>query len=219
MYNITLICTKHKSSGNCNASNLYELIRAIKPQVIFEELSWANFHKSYGQGKLLTLETNAIKLYLLDNKVEHVPVDTFELPNFYDEMVDKMYDVISDNDEIIECGEWRKMLKNLISLQDWHGFEFLNSDANDEIVAKLDSLEQTILEIMNDEQLFEIRRMRKQTIERREEEMLKNIYSYSQEHLYNQALFFIGAGHRRSVIEKIKKAEKRELVKLNWKFV
>jgi hypothetical protein len=43
MYNITLVCTKHKESGNCNSLELHKIIKAIKPEIIFEELSHSNF--------------------------------------------------------------------------------------------------------------------------------------------------------------------------------
>jgi hypothetical protein len=35
-------------------------------------------------------------------------------------------------------------------------------------------------------------------MEKRESEMIKNIYSYSKKHEFNNGLFYIGAGHRKS---------------------
>ncbi len=46
--------------------------------------------------------------------------------------------------------------------------------------------------------------------------MLYNIYSYSKENQYNQAVFFIGAAHQNSIIKKI--AEYQTIENLNWSF-
>jgi pheromone shutdown protein TraB len=47
--------------------------------------------------------------------------------------------------------------------------------------------------------------------------MLQNIYNYSKGNQYNQAVFLIGAGHRKSIMQKITKYEKLSEIKLNWK--
>ena len=52
----------------------------------------------------------------------------------------------------------------------------------------------------------------------RENAMLENIYNYSKENQYNQAVFLIGAEHKKSIMQKIQEYEKKEEYKLNWKF-
>jgi pheromone shutdown protein TraB len=42
----------------------------------------------------------------------------------------------------------------------------------------------------------------------RENAMLQNIYNYSQENNYNQAVFLIGAEHKKSIMRKIIKYDK-----------
>ncbi len=54
--------------------------------------------------------------------------------------------------------------------------------------------------------------------EDRENEMLKNIYSYCNQKKYENALFLVGAEHRWPLIEKISKLEKENELKLNWNF-
>ena len=49
-------------------------------------------------------------------------------------------------------------------------------------------------------------------------EWLKNIYDYSKENCYDKAIFTVGAGHKKSLIEKIHEYEKKEKFKLNWSF-
>jgi len=46
--------------------------------------------------------------------------------------------------------------------------------------------------------------------------MLQNIYNYSKENQYNQAVFLIGARHRKSIMQKIIEYEKISEIKLNW---
>jgi len=47
MYNITLICTSHRNAGKCNSKELYRIIETINPEIIFEELSYMDFNKTY----------------------------------------------------------------------------------------------------------------------------------------------------------------------------
>ena len=47
-------------------------------------------------------------------------------------------------------------------------------------------------------------------------EIIKNIYNYSENLEYNQALLLLGSGHRKTFFEKIKKYEPENNVKLNW---
>lgn len=50
----------------------------------------------------------------------------------------------------------------------------------------------------------------------RENAMLQNIYNYSKENQYNQAVFLIGAGHKRSIVQKIEEYQRFSEIKLNW---
>src|SRR5690349_7112925 len=97
MYNITLICTRHKEIGKCNSFELEKLMESIQPDIIFEELSQSNFDKSYREGFLKTVETDAIKAYLQNHIIRHIPVDTYPRPYRYDEQVEYMYDRIIKN--------------------------------------------------------------------------------------------------------------------------
>ncbi len=46
--------------------------------------------------------------------------------------------------------------------------------------------------------------------------MLQNIYKYSKESQYNQAVFLIGAEHKKSIMRKITEYKKLSEIKLNW---
>jgi hypothetical protein len=216
MLNITLICTVHYEQGECNPIELCKIIEHIKPDIIFEELSKANFHCFYDELRAANLETNAIKLYLEDHQIKHIPVDTYDRPKYYDEQVDRMYDKVTSRNMIREC----RMLQNAIVdgevLTKRDGFSYLNCTLNDERMKAIVLLTDQMLSILNNEELFRIRSLEKDVIEKREIEMLTNIYSYSKAHPYNQALFFIGSGHRKSIIKKIIEFDAAQESKLNW---
>jgi hypothetical protein len=46
--------------------------------------------------------------------------------------------------------------------------------------------------------------------------MLENIYNYSKEKKYSQAVFLIGAEHKKSIVRKIAEYQKLPGIKLNW---
>lgn len=215
MHNITLICTKHKELGKCNSEELYKIIESIIPEIIFEELSHSDFHRYYQENiPTLSLETNTIKKYLKNHKIKHIPVSTYEIANIYSckKEMDYMFDIFYSYNEYCELKE----LLSLMTAQD--GFIYLNSNQSDELFERIHIMEENIIKSINDENLSRIYKLWNEIHENRENEIINNIYNYSKEHQYNQALLFIGAGHRKSIIKKIKKIEVQEKIKLNWAF-
>jgi len=197
---------------------LHKIIESIRPEIIFEELSYINFTKCYHEKSLITLETNAIKKYLQNNNIKHIPVDTFDLPNSYYEELDSMYNRIINNNKIIESRRLLDILDKQSYLENQCGFSFLNSNQNDEIFEEIKILKVRVLNAINAETLFSIDRLEKEIIENREHEIINNIYNYSNDHIYTQALLFIGSGHRKSMMQKIQEYESNENLKLNWTF-
>ena len=66
--------------------------------------------------------------------------------------------------------------------------------------------------------LFQIHELFYEEQNKRENEIIKNIYNYSIENQYLQALVLIGSAHRKSIVEKIEKYKRQENIKLNWTF-
>lgn len=213
MHNISLIFTRHKTSGNCNSYELYKIIQSINPEVIFEELSFSNFHKSYEEKNLITLETNAIKMYLLEHPIKHLPVDTFFLNRSYDEDLEYMYNRILDN---IAHNDPSNPINLIAAYASSYGFRFLNSEHNNDLFRKFETIKAAVLNLLNDDRLFQINKLEKEVIEKRENEMLTNIYLYSRENEYRHGLFFIGSGHRESILQKIRKNNEIWKPKINW---
>ena len=80
MYNITLICTRHKEVGACNSAELLKIIECFQPEIFFEEVSPTTYEAYYtydssGLTKITTLETDAIKMYLQNHSIKHILVD------------------------------------------------------------------------------------------------------------------------------------------------
>ncbi|MGH2666111.1 hypothetical protein [Flavobacterium sp.] len=156
MFNITLIFTIHKECGNCNSTELHKIIEKICPEIIFEELSYSCFDECYKKESLITLETTAIKKYLQNHNIEHIPVDTYPIPKSFHNDIDYMYNKIFNNHKIIECHSLRVLIDNQSSLISKEGFSNLNSNQNDKYFKKVSILKKRILDILNNEKLFYI---------------------------------------------------------------
>ena len=173
MGHITLIFTRHEEYGNCNSSQLLKIIEAVRPEVIFEELSQSSFDNSYQDETLITLETNAIKQYIAGHYITHIPVDTFHRTREYDESFERLYSRLTGG-ITQEAIQLRCLIDQNINNVGKYGFDFLNSSANDEYFNKLDTLKSKILSHLNDESLYEIHRTELKMIEDRENQILEN---------------------------------------------
>jgi hypothetical protein len=215
MYNITLVSTNHSELGKCNSDELYKIIESIKPDVIFEELSPVLFDMLYNQKQVINepLEIKAIKRYLLNYNVRHIPVDIDVSQNLSTRDIEFMFSEFGKYAIYRQLGEEQ----NRMAAQD--GFAFLNSKKTVEIFAKKRIVEMNLIEfMMTNKTLLGIHKLFYEEQDQRELAIIKNIYRYSEENKYNRALFFIGVGHRGPIMKKIKMANEKETVKLNWVF-
>jgi pheromone shutdown protein TraB len=99
------------------------------------------------------------------------------------------------------------------------GFHFLNSDRFLDLLAKKEVIEKNIMgsEIEEVRLLDIYKRFHAVQNDDRENAMLENIYNYSKENQYDQAVFLIGAEHKTSIMKKITAYEKLPEIKLNWR--
>lgn len=75
--------------------------------------------------RLHTLKTNAIKLYLREYDVGHIPVDTYERPESYDEDIDCMFNGIL-KDSLRESFDLSCFIDERQAIIGGDSFSFLN---------------------------------------------------------------------------------------------
>lgn len=229
MYNITLISTFHSESGRCNPKELYKILASINPEVIFDELPRHYFDMYYSDTfdmfcansillnrnpTILPIEVQCLKNYKKNHKIKILPVDidvTSKLSKYQDEIL-FMFQTFFKYEDYIKLDNEKE---TLIAQE---GFQYLNSDIFLDFLQRKEVLEKNILESEIDKyRLLDIYKLfHAEQFDNRENAMLQNIYNYSKENQYNQAVFLLGCAHRKSIIEKIIKCEKLSEIKLNW---
>lgn len=208
MHNIIFISTIHKEIGECNAEELYKIIEKLAPEVIFLE-AVEDTYSSYEHYNYTTygvvhqkLELSAIQKYNQSHTFEYVPVCVNSLSDAFH----KKFEIVCRNRDL------QLLIDKSVSLAATFGFNFLNSIESMNLQEEMRVLESQIL---NDSELD---RIVKADIEAYEDPMIQNIYSYCKNHKFDTAVFMCGAAHRKSIIEKVKKFQESESIKLNWTF-
>lgn len=217
MYNITIIFSRHSELGKCNSKELYKIFEQICPDVIFEELPPSSFENYYVFKTRRTLETTTINHYIENNKISNIGVDSDNVPNekFFSDYK-TLYNKIETGIDRNGFDLRNSMDANKISSQ-MYGFEYLNSLQCQQCYCNVNEAIENGVEKLNDEKFFKILASWKEVIDLRENTMLKNIYSYCQNNKFNNAIFTIGAAHRKSLLDKISIYDKTEQIKINWK--
>lgn len=210
MQHITFVSTIHKAIGECNLFTMQHILEQIGPQVTFEEMPLSS--KELNKG----LEGLTISTYSNFHKIERVFVDNYAIPpeSFFE-----------DYKSVIEHMEQLEDINGLNFRQssDKHkehvrkyGFQYLNSIAciniNDEIN---NAIENGLLKL-NNAKLLQAYQSWNDVNNNRENVMLQNIYKYSKEDRYERAIFTLGSGHRKSIMQKIEEFEAREELRLSW---
>ncbi|MGY5353542.1 hypothetical protein [Wenyingzhuangia sp. IMCC45467] len=216
MYNITIISTNHSEKGKCNSDELYKIIESINPELIFEEMHIDLFNIVYNGNfpKLPSdapLELKCVKKYIQNYNTKHFPVDIYSSPHSSKEEI-YMFKTFNKNENY---NQLKNEYKSSISRE---GFNFLNSNKCLEFFERKSSLEKEIIESETyNRKLLDTYKKFNEVIKNRENGMIQNIYNYSKENQYNQAVFLLGAGHRKSIIKKTLQSEKGLEFKLKWK--
>jgi len=215
MCNITLIGTHHRELGKCNSDELYKIIESIKPDVIFVELSPDLLDRIFIGNQLTNelLEVKFIKKYSVSHNIRFIPVDIDPDQGLPLRDIEYMFSTFKKNDvhKKIEDEQYKLLARD--------GFVFLNSKKNMDLFEEKKITERNLIEfMMNKNQLLRIWNYFYEEQENRDSEMLRNIYNYSKLNSYETAIFIIGAGHRKSLMQKIQEYEGKEEFKLNWTF-
>ncbi len=214
MYNVTLVCTHHTELGKCNPDELYNIIESIRPDVIFEELAQDLFGIVYSQSEnpKEPPEIKSVRKYINDHTTTHIPVDIND-DTLSDREIDYMYDTLEKNDAYLKLEEVQRKL----AIE--QGYKFLNSKKSEELIEENKHFVKRLIESQtNNDELSRIYELFYEKDNKRENQIIKNIYNYSEKNPYNQALLLLGSAHRKAISEKIKKYESESHVKLNWTF-
>lgn len=226
MSHITLIATTHTEKGLCNSQELFKIMEQLNPDVIFEETPPIKFKGVYEGTRQSSVETQAIKLYIQKYPATpHFPVDMDIKHTSEIETRMEVYGI----DYI--CNdynpEYNYLSKLLIHWSITCGFRYLNTDKCSELIERKNVLEREILEkLRNDENQKTLDHeglslAYKQWLDQndeRENEMLKNIYIHMETKKYANAIFLVGAAHRKPIMQKIQEYKSQENFKLNWTF-
>jgi hypothetical protein len=215
MHNITLVCTRHRELGKCNSNELYQIIESINPDIIFEEVSPDLFDRFYKLNDIPneTLEIITVKRYLQNHKIDHIPVDIVPSPNLTTSQINYMFATFRKDDV------YKKLAIEQYKMTESDGFAYLNSKKCMELINEQKLAEKNLMEfMMNEIQLSEIYKLFYEEVEKRENQMLQNIYDYSKRHTYDRAIFYTGTAHKKSIMQKIPAFESKENFKLNWIF-
>jgi hypothetical protein len=78
---------------------------------------------------------------------------------------------------------------------------------------------ETTLKILDNKKLSESYESWNDINDKRENEMLNNIYNYCKENTFDRGLFFIGAAHREPIINKIKNSIENEKSNIKWDYL
>ena len=206
MHNITFVSTIHKEIGNCNAEELYKIIEKLSPEVIFLEAvdeTYSEYENhlfsTYGVSHR-KLEISAIQKYSLNTSFEYVPVCENGLSDAFHCKIK----IVCQNREI------QQLIDNFNLLAAKHGFKFLNSLECINLQEEMRELESRILNNIDLDKIV------KEDIDAYENPMIRNIYSYCNNHHFSSAIFMCGVAHRKSIIEKIEKYNTEEEINLSW---
>ncbi len=217
MYNIKVIFTLHQEAGEYNAHALCKVIQSIEPEVIFEELQIDAHTMAYQcSTPPVLVEINSIKLYLEHKAVNQVPVDTFKLSDAYYRKEDEFYDEVFKVQGTYESRKLKRLIETHFELTSMNGLPFLNSDESELLLKQSQQLHYDIFNQINDNRLKHFELERKDATNKREHEIINNIYRYSESNQYEQAIMLIGSGHRITILNVIEQFKGRETLKLNW---
>lgn len=110
MYSITLVCTHHSEFGKCNSEELYKIIKSLRPDVIFEELSQDLFDLFYKENTIPfePPEIKSVKRYIKEHNTNHIPVDVQPSPTLLSNEINYVFKAVGRYTEYSNLEEEHK---------------------------------------------------------------------------------------------------------------
>ncbi len=123
---------------------------------------------------------------MLNHNIENIPVDIALNYSVIDPQIDFMLDSFN------KYQAYREIENEQYAMTEQYGYSFLNSNQYFELFEKKKTLEEDLINFsINKNELTRIRKLFYEVQDTREHGMLKNIYNYSKENQYANAILFI----------------------------
>ena len=209
MNKIKIIGTVHMDIetdvGKHNSNILYDIIKNLNPNIIFEETKPNIYVKAYIYNeKPFFIEHNTIKKYIDKYKIKNIPIDTLEEPSNFLELHEKLeFDIKFRN-----CNN--KELTELMSLIDDYsnnnGIEGVNSEYFDDLINKRHQLYRYYISNYRKNLISCYNEYMDYNCEKRENMMIENILKYIHLNIKDNdlnAVVLIGAAHRINIKNKL----------------
>jgi len=217
MHKITLVCSAHRENGLCNAEELLKILRAIKPEAVFEEIRPSDFDSYRKHGTKRSLEAQAITRYREFKSFQRVPVDRYDMPE------NLLAEIKRDFDCVFDCVAQASQEYQLLDGKNDNGvhrcgFQYLNSVAFATLTARMSEIEDEIISKTGNQDLNRGLERWRQLNQSREMEMVGNIYEYCRKNVFDTGVFLVGAAHKMGIVREIEKYANTEADLINWNF-
>jgi hypothetical protein len=208
MRKVTLVCSSHREKGLCNARELLGILRAIGPDTIFFEArpSDLDLHSK-------TLEGEALKIYRERNPFNGVPVDRYEIHAEFRATIDRVLDRVLDNSD-----EYLALHQEIEYSAHCRGFSYLNGVPFAQVRTRMSEIEDEVTYATGDETLIRGLQMWRRVERERNVEMVRNIYKYCRESVFDVGMFLVGAAHKGGIVEAVEVCSSTEPDLVEWKF-
>jgi hypothetical protein len=205
MQKITLVCSAHRENGLCNAEELLTILRAIAPEVIFEERRPSESQRS--------LEAVAIAKYGESESFQRVAVDRYDMPGSLFAETQRVFDCLEQTSE-----EYLALRKETDDRAHRYGFDYLNNADFETTMARISETEEKVISATGDQELIRGLERWRQFIQSRNVGMVGNIYKYCRENVFYNGVFLIGAAHKTGIVKLIGEYASTEAAELiGWK--
>ena len=207
---VSLIGTYHKERGAVTVAALLAILERVQPEVVFAETPPTHID-AYRDDSHGTLESIAVARYAAAHSVDVVPVD-LPMP---EESFFRDYEEVSRAIERTSP-EFRRLMDLNTERTLLGGFAYLNSDQCIQAWTDIYREELETVEYIGDPRFRDIYDQVRDTMERRDREMLRNIREYGAHTARTRGAFLVGAAHRRSLIEKARVADETASSRVEW---
>ncbi|WP_162925860.1 hypothetical protein [Isoalcanivorax indicus] len=208
---ITLVGTVHRELGKCNEAQLLGLLKAVDPDVIFEEIRPEDHDRLYKDEAASTVEIRAIKSYMKMKAVRQVPVDDFATPQGLKAGADEIFAYAEQSSK-----EYCRAVSNIDRMAFNHGYNFLSGLAQIELRNKADALLETCISSSGNARLQGLLSAWYIQLRNREEAMLENIYGFCRMNSFSRGVYLVGAGHMSYIARGLEERLEAEPKPVEW---